>query len=225
MENKNNKKVSFKPYDYEQGELFPQNISEWIPEKHPVRIINKIIDEIDISPILESYKGGGCSSFHPKMMLKVIIYAYNEEIYSCRKIAKALRENINFIWLSARQTPDYRTINRFRLRLKKPIKKIFFKVVLYLLKKKYIKFKNYFLDGTKVEANSNKYSFVWKKSTFKYKEMLIEKVKEIFKTADEINKIEDKEITSEKLKKLKDKINEELKKNPNDKELKKKVQK
>jgi transposase len=236
---KKEKKIVFKKYDYEQGELFPQNITEWIPENHLVRVINKVVEEIDISSIMDTFKGGGCPSFNPKMMLKVIIYAYSEKIYSCRRIAKALRENINFIWLSGRQTPDFRTINRFRLRLKKPIRKIFFKVVLFLIKHKYVDFKNYFLDGTKIEANANKFSFVWKRSNEKYKKMLIEKVKELFLKADEINKNDDLEnkgkdlpelgeesgITSENLKILKDRINEDLKKNPKDKELKKKIKK
>ena len=123
------KKASFKEYNYSQGELFPANICDWIPLNHIVRIVDKIIEQIDLSPVIETYKGGGCSSFHPKMMLKVIVYAYCEKIYSCRKIAKALKENINFIWISAHQTPDFRTINRFRLRLKKQIKKIFFKII------------------------------------------------------------------------------------------------
>ena len=94
------KKRAFKEYNYSQGELFPQNISEWIPKNHLVRIVDKVIESIDITPILETYKGGGRSSFNPKMILKVIIYAYCEKIYSVRQIVKALKENINFIWIS-----------------------------------------------------------------------------------------------------------------------------
>lgn len=234
MEEKNNKKkkASFKDYNYEQGEFFPSNLSEWIPENHLVRIVNKIIESIDITPIIETYKGGGCSSFHPKMMLKVTLYAYCEKIYSSRKIAKALQENINFIWISGHQKPDFRTINRFRLRLKKPIKTIFFKIIRFLLKNNYIKFENYFLDGTKLEASANKYSFVWKKSTQKYKKLLIEKINKIFEEIDKINneelkikiknKIENKEIDSQKLIELKNIIDESLKEKP-DKQLNKTV--
>lgn len=226
----NNKKAVFKEYNYSQGELFPQNISEWIPENHLVRIVDKIIESIDITPIIDTYPGGGCSSYHPKMMLKVIIYAYCEKIYSSRKIDQALKENINFIWISGRQTPDFRTINRFRLKLKKTIKKIFFRIIKFLLKNKYIKFENYFLDGTKVEANANKYTFVWKKATDKYKKLLVEKINAMFENIDKINKDEDisnqikdskkSEITSKALLELKKTIDESLKKEP-DKELKK----
>jgi len=226
-----NKKVAFKEYNYTQGELFPQNISDWIPENHLVRIVDKIIESIDITPIIESYPGGGCSSFHPKMMLKVLIYAYCEKIYSVRKIEKALQENINFIWISGRQLPDFRTINRFRKRLKKSIKRIFFRVIRFLIKNKIIDFSNYFLDGTKLEANANKYSFVWKKSTQRYKTRLLEKINTLFESIDKINekedeiqnikkKLKDKSIKSEDLKELKSIIDESLKLE-NDKELKK----
>lgn len=92
MEEKKNKKASFKEYNYEQTEMFPSNMSEQIPEKHLVRVVDKIIESIDLTPILETYKGGGCSSYHPKMALKVIIYAYCEKIYSSRKIEKALKD-------------------------------------------------------------------------------------------------------------------------------------
>jgi transposase len=227
---KQNKKASFKEYDYSQGELFPQNISDWIPKNHLVRVVDKVIESIDIAPIVETYKGGGCSSYHPKMMLKIIIYAYCEKIYSCRKIDKALKENINFIWISGHQTPDFRTINRFRLRLKKTIKKIFFKMIRYLIKNKYLSFENYFLDGTKLEANANKYTFVWKKATDKYKNLLLEKIEEMFENIEKINSDEDvknkikdsknSKISSKELSELKKTIDESLKKEP-DKELKK----
>jgi len=157
----------FKEYDPSQGILFPHNLSEWIPEDHLSRIIDSIIEAIDLTPILEKYPGGGRASYHPKMLLKVIIFAYCEKIYSSRKIEKALKENIHFMWLSGQQIPDFRTINRFRLKLKTPIKKIFFHIIKFLMKKKYISFENYFLDGTKLEANANKYTFVWKKATVK----------------------------------------------------------
>ncbi len=229
MEDK--KKASFKEYNYAQGELFPASLSEWIPENCLVRIVDKIIESIDITPIIETYKGGGCSSYHPKMMLKVIIYAYCEKIYSSRKIDRALRENINFMWISGRQTPDFRTINRFRLRLKKTIKKIFFRIIKFLIKNGYIRFENYFLDGTKVEANANKYTFVWKKSTEKYKKALIDKINKLFEDIDNLNKEEGlktkikdgknkTEITKEKLNAVKELINESIKVNP-DKELSK----
>lgn len=79
-------------------------------------------------------------------------------------ILEALRENINFMWIAGGNKPDFRTINRFRLQMKDIIEDIFYEVVKLLLEKDYIKMRNYFLDGTKIEANANKYTFVWRGS-------------------------------------------------------------
>lgn len=108
-----------------------------------------------------SYKGGGTSSYHPRMMLKVLFYAYLNNIYSCRKIEKALQENIHFMWLSGNSTPDFRTINDFRgKRLKEHIKSLFSAIVLLLQESGYVSLDVQYIDGTKVESASNRYTFV-----------------------------------------------------------------
>jgi transposase len=104
----------FKETFQNQGVLFPRRLDEFIPENHPVRLISRIVDQLDISPIMATYKGGGTSSYHPRMMLKILFYAYLNNIFSSRKIEKALHENIYFMWLSGMQFPDFRTINNFR---------------------------------------------------------------------------------------------------------------
>ena len=107
-------KAVFKSEPGKQPELFPVNIFEMIPDNHPVRLVNHVVDQLDISRIISRYKGGGTSSYHPRMMLKILFYSYLSNIYSCRKMEKALLENIHFMWLSGRSTPDFRTINYFR---------------------------------------------------------------------------------------------------------------
>ncbi|SFN93264.1 transposase, partial [Salegentibacter flavus] len=86
-------KVVFKTYQQDQLSLLPPSYDDLVPKNHPVRIVNTIIDHIDISALEKSYKGGGTSSYHPRMLLKVVIYAYLRNIYSSRKIEQALREN------------------------------------------------------------------------------------------------------------------------------------
>jgi len=73
------------------------DIGSMIPDNHLVRVVNTAIERMDLKPLLKHYKGGGTSSYHPKMMLKVLVYAYTQKLYSSRKIAKALRENIHFM--------------------------------------------------------------------------------------------------------------------------------
>lgn len=87
------RKVVFKTYTPDQISLLPDSYDELIPEEHLVRMLNTVIDKMKIDPLLAEYKGGGNSSYHPKMLLKVIVYGYCAKIYSSRKIAKALREN------------------------------------------------------------------------------------------------------------------------------------
>src|SRR5690606_23057073 len=101
--------------------LFPEDIFAKIPAGHPVRLVNEVVEKLNIDHIVSRYKGGSTTSFHPRMMIKVLFYAYLSNIYSCRKIERALQENIYFMWLSVHSTPDYRTINYFRCtRLKGP---------------------------------------------------------------------------------------------------------
>ncbi len=144
--------------------LLPPDLAEMIPISHMVRIVNTIIDGLNIDPLIATYLGGGTSAYHPKMMLKVLVYAYISKIYSSRCIAKALRQDIHFMWLSAMTRPDFRTINGFRSgRLKKVIDQVFTDTVVYLLDHKYINFNEYFVDGTKVRADNNKHKVVWAK--------------------------------------------------------------
>jgi transposase len=185
--------VNFKPLTSHQSVLFPQSLDDRIPKDHAVRIVNSIVDKLNIDEILESYKGGGTSSFHPRMMLKVLFYSYFNNIYSCRKIAKALEENIHFMWLSGNSLPDYRTINEFRSkRLKNKIQKLFSELVKLMQELGYVSLETQFVDGTKLESVANRYTFVWRKSIERNKEKLEKKVESIL---GEINKT----IESDKL--------------------------
>lgn len=228
------KKPAFKRYEQHQLSLLPINIDDLIPKNHVIRVVDRAIDNINTKPLFDKYLGGGTSSYHPLMMLKIIVYAYVDKIYSCRKIAKACRENVMYMWLSANQYPDFMTINRFRSeRMKDVIFNVFAEVVNLLIEERYINFENYFMDGTKIEANANKYSWVWGKSTKRYKGKLIEKCAELFGKIEIINDEEEAEYGDEDLPEIKkdqpinsqaikhaiDKIDKRLESNPDDKEL------
>jgi transposase len=94
--------------------LLPPSLEELIEPNHLVRTVNKVIDSINVGPLFEKYKGGGTSSYHPRMFLKVLIYSYMCNNYSSRKMEAALKENIHFMWLSGISRPDHNTLNRFR---------------------------------------------------------------------------------------------------------------
>jgi transposase len=237
---KENRIPIFKPYIMGQPSLLPPDLDEMIPEKHVVRVVNEAIEGLDLEVLYQRYKGGGTSSFHPKMMLKVLVYSYTQGVYSSRKIAKGLRENINYMWLSGRNRPDFRTINRFRGEVMKGIiQEIFAEVLMVLVDAGYINLENYFVDGTIVEANARKHSAVWRKNTERYQKQLKKSVEELLEEIERENEAEnerygdkdleemgeDAKIDSEKLKKKIEELNERLKKNPKDKKTAKAVKK
>lgn len=135
----------------------PMDLEEDIPPHHLVRVVNEAVNRLDDRIFSSAYPGGGRDSYHPKMLTKVIIYAYMQRIYSSREIAKAVRENIMFMWIAGRQRPDFRTINRFRSeRMKSVLENVFTAVLQFLVESGYVKLDHYFVDGTKIEANANR---------------------------------------------------------------------
>lgn len=203
-------KVRFKEITSQQTVLFPSNISDKIAANHPVRIVSHIVDQLNINDILSDYKGGGTSSYHPRMMIKVLFYGYFCNIYSCRKIERLLHENIYFMWLSGNSTPNFRTINNFRSkRLKHQIQSLFAELVRLMAELGYVSLDVQYIDGTKIEASSNKYSFVWRGSVEKYKSKLDEKIKSILKDIDKATEDDTQAPESEELKEINSKELEE----------------
>jgi len=118
-------KIHFRPYNSNQTVLFPPRIDEDIAENEPVRMVNALVESLNLESFRKLYKECGRSPYHPRMMLKVILYAYMNNIYSCRKIEKLLHRDIHYIWLAGYEKPDFITINRFRNRVKKEINEVF----------------------------------------------------------------------------------------------------
>ena len=212
-------KLAIKSDNQNQIMLFPPSLDELIPSNHVVRIVSAVIDRLDISGILSTYRGGGNSCFDPRMMLKVLIYAYLNNVYSSRKIERMLAENICFMWLSGMSRPDYRTINYFRgKRLKTGIDGVFTQVVELLHQEGLVTLNVQYIDGSKVESSANKYTFVWRKSVEKYDSKLKQKTDALLKQIEEKYAIECEEDTSageltvedfsERLERLSEKIDE-----------------
>jgi transposase len=234
----NNGKVTFKQYNMNQPSLLPASLEELIPEDHLVRVVNRMVDQIDNKPLLTKYKGGGTSSYHPRMMLKVLVYAYAEKTFSSRRIAKALRENVNFMWISGGNKPDFRTINKFRGEtMREAVREVFASVLELLIEGGYVKLENYFVDGTKIEANANPHKVIWAKKTKKYKDRLRQQIMELLDEIEKVNEAEEAAygdddleemggkggIDAETLQRKVDELNERLKQEPQNKQLKKAV--
>ena len=185
MQNKSRQRYHFRPYSPNQTILFPQRIDKDIAQDDPVRLVSCIVDSLDLSGLRKLYKERGRSPYDPKMLLSVVIYAYMNNIYSCRKIEKSLKRDIHFIWLAGYEQPDFITINRFRNRAKKEINQIFTQLVLILSAKGFVSLDVEYIDGTKIESKANKYTFVWRKTVEKNRAKLLEKIRVLLSQVDE----------------------------------------
>lgn len=224
--------VAFKAYQQHQVMLLPPSLEELISQGHPVRIVNEVLDKVDIEPLLKKYKGGGSSSFHPRMLLKVLVYSYINNTYSSRKIEAALKENIHYMWLSGMSTPDHNTINRFRSeRLKEVLRQVFTQVVLLLAEQGVLNIKELYTDGTKIEANANRYTFVWGNAIKTSKERIKKQLDELWQYAQKVAAAElpdtdptrfDK-IDADKVDQTIEQINEALKDKPVSSRVKQKL--
>ena len=225
-------KVTYKSYNQNDNLLFPHCIGDFIPENDPVRVLDAIVEHLDIRAIEATYKGGGASSFAPRMLLKVILYAYLQNIHSGRKMEALLKRDVNFMWLSGMQRPDFNTINLFRKnRLADVMDDIFTQVVRMLVDAKFVSLEVQYIDGTKIEANANKYTFVWKKATKTNQDKLDHKVKSILREAERVLNMElkdesDNVMTAEEMQKRTDEILARMdEKGISDKKLRKEVTK
>lgn len=180
-------KVVFKANHQNQGMLLPPDLNDLIAADHPVRVVNEVLDKIDITALLHQYKPGGTSSYHPRMLLKVLVYAYINNVYSSRKIEEAIGQNIFYMWLAGMSKPDHNTINRFRgQRLQKTLQPIFTQVVLLLCEEGLLSIKDLYTDGTKIEANANRYTFVWGKAIKSSREKIRTQLNELWQYAQSV---------------------------------------
>jgi transposase len=187
-------KPVFKRYDQNQPMLIPPSYEDLVPRNHPVRVVNEVIERIDIGALEASYKGGGTSSYHPRMLLKVVVYGYLRNIYSSRKLEQAVNENVHFMWLAAGAKPDHNTIADFRSkRLKDHLKKIFNQVVVLLAEEGAVSLKEVVLDGTKIEANANRYTFVWGKAIKVSRERIERQLKELWSYVERVYQDEEQQ--------------------------------
>ena len=182
----------FKDYQQNQGQLLPKSLSDSISPDHTARLINQVIDEMDLSFILNQYSPLGQKAYHPKMLFKVLVYAYTIGIRSSRKIADRLNEDVVFMWLSGRSTPDFRTIADFRKDKLADVKKAFVEVLGLCRQLGMVRIGKVAIDGTKFRSDSNGNKMQYRKTLNKRKESIEEQVDGIFREADEVDRQEEK---------------------------------
>lgn len=210
-------KLAIKSDNRKQNLLLPPSLDELVPENHMVRVVDAVIDRLDISDILSTYRGGGNSAFNPKMMLKVLVFAYLSNVYSSRRIEELLRRDIYFMWLAGMKRPDFRTINYYRgKRLKDGFDAVFTQVVELLHEEGFVSLKVQYVDGTKIESVANKYTFVWRGSVEKYDARLKAKTEALLSQIEQSHAVENQEnpvseeLTAEEVAKRVERIREKV---------------
>ena len=211
-------KLAIKSDNRKQSLILPPSLDELVPNNHLVRVVDAVIDRLDISDILSTYRGGGNSAFNPKMMLKVLVFAYLSNVYSSRRIEELLHRDIYFMWLAGMKRPDFRTINYYRgKRLKVGFDSVFTQVVQLLHDEGFVSLKVQYIDGTKIESAANKYTFVWRGSVEKYDARLKVKTEALLSQIEQNHAMESdenpvaQELTAEdvarRVERIKEKVN------------------
>jgi len=194
-------KVRFRNYDQGLTINLPILASELIKENALVRIIDELVEEIPMKDLEIYYSRYGRPGYHPKLLIKVWTYGYCEGVYTSRPLAKKLREDIGFMWLSGGERPDFKTLSNFRsVRMQGMIDVVFKTLLVYLVESGYIDLDDLYIDGSKWEANGNQYKRVWRKNTERYKAGVMERIGGFLKEAGILQEKEDAAYGSKDLK-------------------------
>lgn len=191
---------SFRPYAPEQMLLMPASLRDWLPEDHLAYFISDVVDHLDLEAIMARYKTEerGYPPYHPRMMVKVLLYAYCIGVPSSRKIAKRIEEDVAFRVLSANNTPDFRTISDFRKDHLEALAGSFVQVLKLCQKAGLVKLGHVALDGTKVKANASKHKAMSYGRMKQEEARLEEEVKRLLKEAEVVDEEEDRRYGKDK---------------------------
>lgn len=182
----------FKEYNQSQGQLLPPNLSDMIEKDHIARLINTVVDDMNIALIESTYAQRGQRAYHPKMLLKLLVYGYSMGLTSSRKLSDKCHEDIVFMWLSGRSAPDFRTIADFRKDKLSDVKMVFQNVLTLCIDLGLVRCGTIALDGTKFQANASRNKAIYRKVLNRRKEKLGEQIDQILKDAEELDREEDR---------------------------------
>src|SRR3954449_4694695 len=149
---------NFRPVDRDTGFLLPPSVDEWLPEKHLARFVVEVIDGLDLGRMAKTYRGSGSASYHPSMLLGILVYGYATGVFSSRKLERATYDSVAFRFIAANQHPDHDTIAVFRRRFLEEITELFVQVLELAREMGMLRMGTVALDGTKVHANASRHS-------------------------------------------------------------------
>jgi transposase len=149
---------NFRAVDRDTGFLLPPSVDEWLPETHLARFVVEVIDGLDLSAMIKSYRGSGSASYHPSLLLGLLVYGYATGVFSSRKLERATYDSVAFRFIAANQHPDHDTIATFRRRFLEEIEGLFVQVLELAREMGLLQMGTVALDGTKIHANASRHS-------------------------------------------------------------------
>src|SRR5216683_2201178 len=149
---------NFRQIDRETGFLMPPSVDEWLPERHLARFIVEVVTGLELRPMSGSYRGSGSASYHPKVLLGLLVYGYATGVFSSRKLERATYDSVAFRFIAANDHPDHDTIAAFRRRFLTQIEGQFVEVLKLAREMGVLKMGTVALDGTKIHANASRHS-------------------------------------------------------------------
>lgn len=205
----------FKHYTMNQVVL-PLDLEIKLQDNDIAYAVNNVVETIPDEAFTPFLRDTGCPAYHPRMMMKIILCAYTQSVFSGRKIESLLKDSVRMMWLAQGYEPSYRTINRFRVHpeVKELLRQCFVQFRCQLVQEKQIEEEAIFIDGTKIEANANKYTFVWRKAVEKYSANLVERSNQMYEELlekeiiPEIERESPDELSTKELAKVVKKLND-----------------
>ena len=175
---------NFRTIDRETPYLLPPSVDEWLPESHLARFIVEVIDSLNLGGMSGAYRGSGSASYHPRMLLGLLVYGYATGVFSSRKLERATYDSVAFRFVAGNEHPDHDTIATFRRRFLKEIEQLFVEVLKLAREMGVLKMGTIALDGTKVHANASRHSALSHEYASKQEAQLTAEVADLFAKAE-----------------------------------------
>lgn len=176
---------NFRPINRDTGFLLPPSVDEWLPQRHLARFVVEVIDQLDMSEMVKAYRGSGSASYHPAMLLGLLVYGYATKVFSSRAIERATYDSVAFRYLAGNEHPDHDTIAAFRKRFLVQIEGLFIEVLKLARTMGMLKLGTVALDGTKVHANASRHSALSYGHAKKLEKHLKREVRQLLRLAEQ----------------------------------------
>jgi transposase len=176
---------NFRPINRDTGFLLPPSVDEWLPQRHLARFVVEVIDGLDLSELVKAYRGSGSASYHPAMLLGLMVYGYATKTFSSRAIERGTYDSVAFRFIAGNEHPDHDTIAAFRRRFLPQIQALFVEVLKLARTMGMLKLGTVALDGTKVHANASRHSALSYGHAKKIEKQLKKEVQQLLRLAEQ----------------------------------------